>query len=105
MKHGLTAGELQILRENLREYAGKIKKVGIYGSRANGQYKEYSDIDLVVYGDVDQQAVNRLNTLFDESNLGVRVDISAYHLITYPPLKRHIDSAGKTLFTAKQLNS
>ncbi len=102
--HGLSPGELRIVRNILSPYQQHIDKVGIFGSRANGNYKEYSDIDLVLYGNLAQQDLARLHTLFDESQLGVRVDINAYHLIAYPPLKRHIDSKHKTLFTGQDLH-
>ena len=104
IEHGLSKKELKTILKVLSVYKPKIEKVGIFGSRANKQYKEYSDIDLVLYGDLNEQETDHLNTLFDESNLGLRVDIKTYKNIDYPPLKRHIDSLGKTLFTKEQLN-
>jgi len=104
IRHGLSENELSIMLEVLRPYKAKIDKAGIFGSRASDQYKDYSDIDLVLYGVLDQREIDRLNTLFDESNLGLRVDIKNYRDISYPPLKRHIDSSVRILFTKEQLN-
>ena len=97
--HGLSQAELATIRSILASCSENIESVGIFGSRANGNYKAYSDVDLVVYGSLNRHDINRLNTLFDESNIGLRVDIQAYQLISYQPLQRHIDNVSKTLFT------
>ncbi len=98
-QHGLSEKELQIILYIVSAYKQKINRVGVFGSRANGQYKEYSDIDLVLYGDINQLDIDRLNTLFDESSLGIRVDVKGYETISYLPLKRNIDENVKILFT------
>ena len=102
-EHGLSNNELAILRKILASYAKNIDKVNIFGSRANRQYKSYSDIDIVVYGDVNPNEIDRLDTLFDESSLGLRVDIKGYDQITYTPLRRHIDQSSKLLFSKTDL--
>ncbi len=104
INHGLSKNELIIILEILSAYKQQIDKVGILGSRSNGDYKEHSDIDLVLYGNTKRQDIDRLNTLFDESNPGLRVDIKAYHFIACPPLiKKHIDDHNKILFTHHDL--
>lgn len=101
--HGLSVNELQTIATVLANYQQKIDKVCLFGSRAHGQYKAYSDIDLVLYGDLEEREVNRIYTLFDESNLGLGVDVQAYHQIQYKPLKEHIDAMAKTLFTREEI--
>ena len=96
--HGLTERELGILREVLAPYADRIERVGLFGSRATGRAQSSSDIDLVLYGPIDQATVDRLWTLFDDSSLARKVDVLAYDLITYPPLKAHIDAVMLPLF-------
>ena len=95
--HGLSQPELSLIKNILLTNAD-ITRVGVFGSRANGKYKDYSDIDLVLYGDLDEKAISRINTLFDESSIGLSVDIKGYNTIEYPPLKRHIDDSVKILF-------
>ncbi len=102
-KHDLTADQLRIIRDTLAPYAEKIDCVGLFGSRATGTARNNSDIDMVIYGRLDEQLVDRIWSLFDESNLAVKVDINAYHLITYPPLKMHIDSVMHPLLTQADL--
>ena len=102
-RHGLSQNELLLISKILMPFSEKIEKVGIFGSRATKQYTDYSDIDLVLYGDLTPQETARLNTLFDESNLGLKVDLINYKDIKHPSLLQHIDSCAKVLFTQKQL--
>ena len=102
-KHGLSKEQLSILRQILKPYANIIDYVGLFGSRAQGTFREYSDIDMVLYGDVTEAHIDRMHTLFEESLLAVSVDVQAYHLIEYPPLKSHIDRLMLKLFTREEL--
>ena len=102
--HGLSDNELNIIKTILSKYKDNIDKVCIFGSRSNQTYKEYSDIDLVLYGDINQNQISRIHTLFDESNLGLKVDIKGYETTDYPPLKRFMHSHNKVLFSKNQLD-
>lgn len=103
--HGLNLSQVQKIKSIISQSAPEAERVALFGSRANGTYKNYSDIDLVIYGDVNRAAINRLSTLFLESNMPYKVDVTAYKLVGYLPLKRHIDDHNKTLFTKTELNS
>lgn len=82
----------------LLPFSDKIDRVGLFGSRSNGLYRANSDIDLVIYGNLDEKTMNRIFTLLNDSNLPIRVDLQVYNLIDYPPLKHHIDANVKFLF-------
>ena len=103
--HGLSDRELDILRNVLKLYHPKIERVGIFGSRANGKFKPYSDIDLVLFGNLQEQDVARIYTLLDDSSLGLSIDVLSYLHITYPPLKRHIDENTKQLFSSSEIEA
>ena len=103
--HGLSDRELFILRNVLKLYHSKIEVVGIFGSRANGEFKPYSDIDLVLFGDLKEQDVARICTLLDDSSLGLSVDVLSYPHVHYPPLKRHIDENTKQLFSPSEIKA
>jgi hypothetical protein len=64
-----------------------------------------SDIDMVIYGSVDEKTINRISTLFNDNYLLLKVDIHAYNLISYQPLKEHIDNKALSLFTAEQIRN
>ena len=86
------------MRDVLRPFANTIESVGVFGSRAMGNARENSDIDLVIYGPISERQIDRLWTLFDESSLAVRVDVLAYNLIKHPPMRAHIDRFMQPLF-------
>jgi len=102
-KHGLTERQLKIVHDILVPYAGKIERVGLFGSRATGTARANSDIDLVLYGELDEALVDRIWTLFNESLLPFTVDVQAYNLVKYPPLKNHIDNNMQPLFNRQDL--
>ena len=103
LSHGLNKDQIHIIRDIISRNVSDIDKVSLYGSRAMGKYKSNSDIDLVLYGDVDEAKADRLWTCFYESLLPYKVDVTVYQHITYPPLKRHIDQEAKTLFSKQKL--
>jgi predicted nucleotidyltransferase len=101
--HGLRQEQLDCLRDILVPFSASIERVAVFGSRATGKYRPNSDIDLVLYGPVEEKTIDRLHTLFMDSSLPLKVDIQAYAHITHPPLRRHIDAVGKTLFAHEEL--
>jgi predicted nucleotidyltransferase len=90
---------LRVIANILRPFAARITTVGLFGSRATGVYRDNSDIDLVLYGPLTENDIDRIYTLFQESSLPVSVDVTAFELIDYPPLKAHITAVMKPLFS------
>ena len=103
--HGLSNKQLILIRDIIREFAPGVESVSLFGSRADGSHKSYSDIDMVLYGNIEESTVDRLWTCFHESNLPYKVDLVAYCLVRYPPLKAHIDRFAKTLLPAERLQN
>ena len=103
--HGLSEEQLNLIRGIIKEFAPAVESVSLFGSRATGSYGSYSDIDMVLYGDVEEKTVDRLWTCFHESSLPYKVDLVAYHLVKYPPLKAHIDRSAKVLLPAERLQN
>lgn len=101
--HGLNDAQLETLRRHLAPFADQIERVAVYGSRAAGTHRPFSDIDLVLYGSVEPQTVDRLFSQLMDSNLPVRVDVVAYERLTHTDLKRHIDQTAQELFSKKDL--
>ncbi len=103
--HGLSEKQLNLIRDIIREFAPAVESVSLFGSRATGSHKSYSDIDMVLYGNIEESTVDRLWTCFHESSLPCKVDLVAYRLVKYPPLKAHIDRFAKTLLPAERLRN
>ena len=103
--HGLTEGQVETIRRILAAYADRISGVDLCGSRAMGNYRPNSDVDIVLHGDIPEKSVARLQTLFIESSLPVSVDVARYDLISYAPLRAHVDKVRKRLFTQNDLKA
>jgi predicted nucleotidyltransferase len=103
--HGLTDRHIGIIRAILAPYADRIERVDLYGSRATGAYRAESDIDMVLHGTLDEPAIGRIRTLLDDSLLPYKIDLCAYDLIAYPPLRAQIDQVAKTLLTQADLRA
>lgn len=103
MRHGIQPKYLRAIRDILKNNCAAIERVGLFGSRATGRFTRVSDIDLVLYGNINEREGDRLYTCFLESMIPNTVDITLYEHIGYPPLKRHIDLVVKALFTERQI--
>jgi predicted nucleotidyltransferase len=101
--HGLSPAQLGRIKDILALFAAHLDRVVLFGSRASGAYRPSSDIDLALYGPIEEKEVDRLRTLFMESALPFRVDVVSRQTLNYAPLKRHIDQAGLTLFEKEDL--
>ncbi len=68
---------LEIVRGILRAHLPAGFKVWVFGSRANWTTKDSSDLDLAVEGAtrLDHEAMGRLETAFEESDLPYTVDV------------------------------
>ena len=77
-----------------------VKRVIVYGSRAMGNFREGSDIDMTLVGDkpIDYDTVLKLYGMFDDSDLPYLVDISDFSSLKNPDLIDHINRRGKVLY-------
>lgn len=73
-------------------------EVVLFGSRAKGNYREGSDIDLALKGpNLDLGAKDSLLARYDKLLLPWKLDVIVYSLIEEPALKEHIDRVGVLL--------
>ena len=73
----------------------KIKKVLLYGSRAKGNYRNGSDIDLTLIGDeLSYSQLGNLESDIDDLFLPYSFDISIFKDIDNPDLVDHINRIG-----------
>ena len=47
----------------------------VFGSRARGDYKPFSDLDILVEGDIVPSLLSSISERLEESNLPIRVDL------------------------------
>ena len=76
-----------------------IKKVILYGSRAMGNYRLGSDIDLCVEADgMELTQLLAIENQIDDLLLPWKVDLSSKHQIDNPDLLHHIQCVGIEIY-------
>jgi len=80
---GIKPEHLAIIKEILLEFLPGVE-VRAFGSRVNGGFKDWSDVDLVIVGSapLDPKTLTRLKGAFEESDLPYRVDLLDWHNIS-----------------------
>jgi predicted nucleotidyltransferase len=77
----------------------KIEKVLLYGSRAKGNYRNGSDIDLTLIGDeLSYSQLSGIELNIDDLLLPYSFDISIFKDIENPNLVDHINRVGIVLY-------
>lgn len=99
MDFGLLDSDLKYIVETIKQFK-EIKKAAIFGSRAKGNYKLGSDIDIAIYGeDINFDVLSKLHSnLEDKGPLPYLIDIVDYTHLNHKELKEHIDRVGKVIF-------
>jgi predicted nucleotidyltransferase len=75
-----------------------ITQVKIYGSRALETYRNNSDIDLALWGNLTYSQLAEIHLDLDELSTPYLFDIQIYNDISHPSLREHIDQFGKIIF-------
>lgn len=78
-----------------------IDEVIIYGSRAKGNYREGSDIDITILGEPEKADVSKLWHDLDDSYIPYKFDISVYNDLQSESLKEHIQRVGQVFYKRK----
>lgn len=98
MKFGLTDIDIAKINDVFAKLPN-ISKVLIFGSRAKGNFREGSDIDLALFGEaLDHELILKLLAEIDDLNLPYLFDICVYDLLDSPNFKEHIDRVGQLFY-------
>lgn len=98
MPYGITDTELSRLI-NAITVTPEVDEIILYGSRARGNYRRFSDIDLSLVGATLNrhhlyQILERIEDLF----LPYEIDLSILSEIDHPPLLEEISNEGVRLY-------
>ena len=99
---GLSADDLFAVTETLRNDP-QILGASVFGSRAKGDYKPYSDVDIVLYGDLKPTDVERVICDLEELPLVYQFDVVAYGLVTNPALRWHIERVAVRIYERESI--
>ena len=101
MSHGLSPATVAKIHEALGHHP-EIEKAVLYGSRAKGNFKPGSDIDLTLFGErLDSKIIGNLDWELDDLLLPYEFDISIFSDLTHADLIEHIQRVG-VVFYEKQ---
>ena len=76
----------------------KILRAVVFGSRAKGNYRKYSDIDIALWGELDSRDAQHIADELEELPLIYKFDVAAYDKISNAELKAHIDRVGRIIY-------
>jgi len=96
---GLSTEDLNYIVLILKQIP-QIEKAIIFGSRAQGNYKKGSDVDIAIVGEkIDFNIVAHLHSRLEEqSPMPYFFDIVDYTHLQHLKLKQHIDEIGKVFY-------
>lgn len=94
MKYGLE-DVISVKIQNVFAAFPEVDKVILYGSRAKGNFKTGSDIDLTLLGEnIDLSIMNQIGLMLDDLLLPYTFDLSVFKHIRNIELLEHIDRVG-----------
>lgn len=100
--YGLPEQALRRLLETLYRNTA-VERVVLYGSRAKGNYRPGSDIDLCLFAPaMTLPELLRLGGDIDELLLPWKVDLCLWHQLDNPALREHIQRVGRELILVAQ---
>ena len=98
MPYGLKDTDLQKLT-NVFAANKHIESAILYGSRAKGNYKPFSDIDITLIGEeLTHRDLNRILLAVDDLLLPYQTDISIFNTLNNDNLIDHINRRGITIY-------
>ncbi len=97
MRFGLSEKTIERICSVLASYSA-VQKAYIYGSRAKGNFREGSDIDIAMSGEIDTKLLGDIAYDLDELMLPYTIDLSVYEKLRNDKLREHIDRVGKVFY-------
>lgn len=97
-RFGLTEATIEKIGGVLSRHP-QVERAVLYGSRAKGNYKHGSDIDLTLFGEkLDSSILGQISWELDDLLLPYMIDLSLFSKLTHQELIEHIQRAGITFY-------
>ena len=98
MKYGLTEATVEKIQGVFARFPA-IQKVVLYGSRAKGNFKTGSDIDLTLYGKaLTSDLCSTIASELDDLLLPYTIDLSIFDELNHAKLREHIERVGVVFY-------
>ena len=95
---GLSAATLEAICATLARFP-HVEKGVLYGSRAKGNFKPGSDIDLTLRGEgLTLSLLGDIDMALDDLLLPFEIDLSIYDQLGHGELVTHIDRVGRVIY-------
>jgi len=103
MKFGLQESTIERIRAIFAKYP-QVEKTVLYGSRAKGNYRDGSDIDLTLFGGADLTlgVLHKMMDEIDDLLLPYTIDLSIFNQISDRNVIEHIQRVGVTFYERKE---
>ena len=98
LRFGLSQQVVEKIQSVFAQFS-QVERVVLYGSRAKGNYRQGSDIDLTLYGEgLDQMIVGHIAMQLDDLMLPYTFDLSIFQQIESVDLVEHIQRVGVVFY-------
>jgi predicted nucleotidyltransferase len=102
MSYGLKEKHILAINSVFKKHP-KIEKAILYGSRAKGNYRNGSDIDLTLIGDdLNLSTLFKIENELDDLLLPHKIDLSIFLKIENTDLTEHINRVGIVFYEQKE---
>lgn len=101
MKYGLPERTVEQICAVLAQYPD-VDRAVLYGSRAKGNHRPGSDIDLTLYGPgLTAKLCATITEALDDLLLPYTIDLSVFSELKHPELEAHIQRVGVVFYERK----
>ncbi|NLG33381.1 MAG: nucleotidyltransferase domain-containing protein [Syntrophomonadaceae bacterium] len=99
MRFGIPPQRMDLIINALKQWQ-EIEQAAVFGSRGIGNYKNGSDVDIVIYGEgITAEVLNRLSIELNEKlPLPYYFDLVHYETLKNQELKEQIDMSAKIFY-------
>jgi uncharacterized protein len=98
VKYGLSDKTIEQIHTVLSNFP-EVDKAVLYGSRAKGNFKRGSDIDLTLYGNgLSLTILHKIENELDDVLLPYKIDLSIFEQIADPDVVGHIRRVGVVFY-------
>ena len=98
MKYGLTETTVENICAVFARFP-EIEKAILYGSRAKGNFKTGSDIDLTLCGEaLSSDLRSTIASALDDLMLPYTIDLSVFNQLNHEELREHIERVGVVFY-------